>query len=140
MQEIHINPKQTTILILSLAVIALITIPAVAPLLELQKYDNQYLYATTAVGFSMYPAIHNGDLLVVSTKYTIQVGNIYVYAYKNLTVAHRLEGVTYSYYIFKGDNNAYYEEVPKDKVIGEVVEIISSDNPIACFLTEKLIK
>ena len=137
MQEI--NVKQTFIFISIFAIITLTLIPAVFPLLQLQDYDKQYLYATTAVGFSMYPTIHNGDLLVVSTKFTIQVGNIYIYSYKNITVAHRLQGITYSYYIFKGDNNDYYEEVPKDEVIGEVVEIISSDNPVACFLIKETI-
>jgi len=115
------------------------------PVFELMNYDGRFLYASTAYGYSMYPTIKNGDLLIVAPKsspyYHPDVGDVLIYRYSDqIIVAHRLAGIRGSTYIFKGDNNRYYEEVPEEKIIGEVIEVIPHENILACWVVENLIK
>ena len=122
----------------------MITIIILHPLIKLGKYDYRYLYATQAYGYSMLPTIHNGDLLIVAKKdspyFNPEPYDILVYIYNDsIAVAHRLVAIRGNIYIFKGDNNNYYEEVPEDRIIGEVIEIIPSDNFIAIYMAKCLI-
>jgi len=115
------------------------------PVFELMNYDGRFLYASTAYGYSMYPTIKNGDLLIVAPKsspyYHPDVGDVLIYRYSDqIIVAHRLAGIRGNTYIFKGDNNRYYEEVPEEKIIGEVIEVIPHENILACWVVENLIK
>ena len=138
--KIELKPL-TLIAIIS---IILITIIVLHPLIELGKYDYRYLYATRAYGYSMLPTIHSGDLLIVALKdspyYHPEPYDILVYIYNdNIAVAHRLIKIQGDCYICKGDNNPYCEVVSKDRVIGEVVEVIPSDNIIAIALAKYFI-
>ncbi|RLJ06169.1 MAG: signal peptidase I [Candidatus Aenigmatarchaeota archaeon] len=131
-----------TVLLVS---VFLLLVISTYPALELANYDNKYLYVSTAYGYSMYPTIKNGDLLVVVLKtspyYHPEVGDVLIYRYSDqIIVAHRLAGIRGSTYIFKGDNNRYYEEVPEEKIIGEVIEVIPHENILACWVVENLIK
>jgi len=115
------------------------------PVFELMNYDNRFLYTSKAYGYSMHPTIKNGDLLIVAPKsspyYHPEIGDILVYRHDDqIVVAHRLAGIRGNTYIFKGDNNRYYEEVPEDKIIGEVIEVIPHENILACWVAEKLIR
>ena len=127
-----------------LTIVAVVTIVVLYPVFQVAKYDYRYLYATDAYGFSMLPTIHSGDLLVVALKdspyFNPETGDILVYSYnEKINVAHRLVRVEGDYYIFKGDNNNYYEKVPEDAIIGEVIEVIPSSNPIAQYAVQGLL-
>ena len=92
----------------------------------------------------MLPTIKSGDLLVVAKKdspyFNPEPCDILVYIYdENIAVAHRLVAIRGNTYILKGDNNDYYEVVPEDRIIGEVIEIIPSDNFIAIYIAKCLI-
>jgi len=136
--------ERTVIYICIFGVICLVSMAILHPLFELQKYDSKYLYTTKAYGFSMLPTIKSGDLLVVAKKdspyFNPEPYDILIYIYdENITVAHRLIRIHGDYYICKGDNNPYYEMVSKDRVIGEVVEVIPSDNLVAATLAKYFI-
>jgi len=135
--------EKTVIYICIFGVICLLSMATLYPLFELQKYDSRYLYTTQAYGFSMLPTIKSGDLLVVAKKdspyFNPEPCDILVYIYdENIAVAHRLVAIRGNTYILKGDNNDYYEVVPEERIIGEVVEIIPSDNIIATYVVESL--
>jgi len=130
----------TAVLILSAIIVMAILL---APVFQLAGYDTRYLYASTACGYSMYPSIKNGDLLVVAKKgspyYDPEIGDILVYRYKNFYVAHRLIRVDGDIYFLKGDNNDYVEKVKEENVVGEVIEVIPRENLVASVVVKNLI-
>jgi len=130
-----------TVLLVS---VFLLLVISTYPALELANYDKKYLYVSTAYGYSMYPTIKNGDLLVVVLKtspyYHPEVGDILVYKHDNFYIAHRLLQIGNNFYIVKGDNNEYFEKISEDDIIGEVIETIPQENFIACWIVKNLIK
>jgi len=130
----------TAVLILSAIIVMAILL---APVFQLAGYDTRYLYASTACGYSMYPSIKNGDLLVVAKKgspyYDPEIGDILVYRYKNFYVAHRLIHINGDIYFLKGDNNDYVERVKEENIVGEVIETIPKENLIAYTLVKDLL-
>jgi len=138
------TPKKLVIYLCIFATLVLLSMFIFNPLIKLGKYDTRYIYATEAYGYSMLPNIHSGDLLIVAKKdspyFNPEPYDVLVYIYNdNIVVAHRLIKVQEDYYICKGDNNPYCEVVSKDRVIGEVVEVIPSDNIIAIALAKYFI-
>ena len=86
-------------------------------------------------GVSMYPVIHNGDLLVIDpTPEEIHVGEIIVYVSpEGELIGHRVVAITDKGLILKGDNiltNPYPDPwvVTQDDIVGEVEWVIH--NPI----------
>ena len=130
----------TAVLILSAIIIMAIFL---APAFQLAGYDTRYLYASTAYGYSMYPLIKSGDLLIIAKKgspyYNPEIGDILVYRYKNFYVAHRLIHINGDIYFLKGDNNDYVERVKEENVVGEVIEVIPRENLIAGVVVKNLI-
>ena len=130
----------TAVLILSAIIIMAIFL---APAFQLAGYDTRYLYASTAYGYSMYPLIKSGDLLIIAKKgspyYDPEIGDILVYRYKNFYVAHRLIHINGDIYFLKGDNNDYVERVKEENIVGEVIETIPKENLIAYTLVKDLL-
>ena len=82
------------------------------------------LAVSIAVGGSMYPTIHSGDLtFLVSTKLSkLNVGDIGVYKAGSVLILHRVIDISGNTVIFEGDNNVYKDSpVPASDVIYKLV-------------------
>jgi signal peptidase I len=73
-------------------------------------------------GISMEPRFHTGDLAIVRSQSSYHVGEIVAYHSKMLgtVVLHRIVGMDGAKYIFKGDNNNFYdfEHPTRSQLIG----------------------
>jgi signal peptidase I len=130
-----------TVLLVS---VVLLPIVSIYPVFEITNYDKKYLHVSTAYGYSMYPTIKNGDLLIIALKsspyYNPEIGDILIYKHDGFYIAHRLLQIRESFYIVKGDNNDYFEQIPKEDVVGEVIKVVPQENLIAYYLVKNLIK
>jgi signal peptidase I len=74
-------------------------------------------------GISMEPNYHTGDLVIVRTAETYQVGDVVAYqdARMGAYVIHRIIGVKQEQFILKGDNNSWIDayQPTHDEVIGK---------------------
>lgn len=80
--------------------------------------------ASIAVGGSMYPTIHSGDLtILVSTKLSkLHEGDIAVYRLGSVLILHRVTSISGNTVIFEGDNNVYKDRpVPLSDVVYKLV-------------------
>ncbi len=81
-------------------------------------------YVTT-VGTSMEPLLHSGDLVVVRERPPYAVGDVVAYQSPELhtVVLHRIVARDGSRYVFKGDNNTWFDAYhpTKDELIGRMV-------------------
>jgi hypothetical protein len=62
----------------------------------------------------------------IDTDSVFELGGIYIYTKGNKTIIHRLVyciDVDCNQTIFKGDNNAYGEEVNRSQIIGKVIKV-----------------
>jgi len=130
----------------AIALISMIVVSSANPALIQTINDNRkYLYATVGVGTSMYPNIQNGDILVIMKKtdpnFSINIGDIIVFKYNDLVVAHRVFLIQDGRYHVKGDNNPDADTiiVTNETLIGKVVGTVSHDNPIGKAVVEAMI-
>jgi signal peptidase I len=81
-------------------------------------------YVTT-VGTSMEPLLHAGDLVIVRERPPYAVGDVVAYQSPQLhtVVLHRIVARDGSRYVFKGDNNTWFDAYhpTKDQLIGRMV-------------------
>ena len=81
-------------------------------------------YVTT-VGTSMEPLLHSGDLVVVRERPPYAVGDVVAYQSPELhtVVLHRIVARDGNRYVFKGDNNTWFDAYhpTKDELIGRMV-------------------
>lgn len=71
-------------------------------------------------GNSMYPTLISGQEIIVTTEYKLENGEIYLYKDStNQSVIHRLIDV--DTLNFKGDNSLCFEQVKKDRIIGQLL-------------------
>jgi signal peptidase I len=129
--------NKTIIVFGVLAILAIVIVASANPaLIQTINEHREYLYATVGVGNSMYPHIQSGDLMVIMKKtdplFKINIGDIIVFRYEDVLVAHRVILIQDNNYYVKGDNNPNADAIiVKDNVlIGKVIEIVSHDNLI----------
>ena len=77
-------------------------------------------YAVT-FGVSMEPHFRRGDLVVLRTRPTYDVGDVVAYRSHDLgrNVLHRIIGIRDGLYTFKGDNNGFVD--PEHPTAGDLV-------------------
>lgn len=81
--------------------------------------------AAVVVSGSMSPAIEVDDMVIIHRQSAYSCGNIVMYKDGNSLVTHRVEKVTESGYITRGDaNNTPDPHVSADRVVGKVVLVI----------------
>src|SRR5215216_4388132 len=75
-------------------------------------------------GNSMEPGFHRGDLVIVQTASTYNVGDIVTYRNGELNafVIHRIISIEQDHYVFKGDNNSWVDtyRASPDELIGKL--------------------
>lgn len=123
----------------------------VDPLLLWEVNQNrEHLFVSPSIGFSMYPNIQTGDLLLIlekgSPNFNPQVGDILVFWYEihtgeHIAVAHRIYTIQHDVFHVKGDYNtgvSEQEQVPMERVIG-VVFAVTPRNPVGKHLYSALL-
>ncbi|MBI5294386.1 MAG: signal peptidase I [Chloroflexi bacterium] len=74
-------------------------------------------------GISMEPNYHTGDLVIVRTSETYQVGDVVAYrdAEMGQYVIHRIIGIQQRYFVIKGDNNSWIDAYrpTRDEIVGK---------------------
>ena len=91
------------------------------------KYVNFFSYTFFQIGSnSMAPAITTNDLIIVKlSDENIKVGDIITYEDGDTLITHRVQQVTQTGYVTKGDANMEQDKVIlKEQVVGKVVKIL----------------
>ena len=109
-------PRTIIVAVLGLALIAIVWVLS-AP----TQIGGSTSYATTE-GISMLPHLHTGDLAVLRTQSSYEVGEAALYKSPVLgrSVLHRIVAIHDDRYFFKGDNNDFVDpgSVPKSAIVG----------------------
>ena len=99
---------------------------------ELDKYG---VYASNTKGVSMEPLFRTNRDMVIVKKPEGVLKKYDVALYRNPVgkyVLHRVVGVKDNLYLIRGDNTYSLERVPKDMVIGVLVEFNRKGKPCKC--------
>lgn len=78
------------------------------------------------MGDSMYPVIHQQDVLIVAAASVYNVGDIIVYQYEEEMLVHRIIRKTETTYFCKGDNAFRLEKIKVTDIVGKVCKIFRS--------------
>ena len=138
------NSKLITVLIVVvLSAIALIVIDI--PLI-CEAYDKQdYIYTSVGIGWSMEPYIENGDTIVILTDdypgFLANVGEVLVFQYNGMAVAHRIYNIQNGRYYVKGDNNVNADSwiIDSSAVIGKIIGVVDSGNIITKYVINQIV-
>ncbi len=92
-----------------------------------KDYTNLFGYSFfEVVSGSMSPEIEKWDIIAVKLDSDYSVGDIISYKGDNAIITHRIVEIKDDVYITKGDaNNTFDKPIPKEKIIGEVVNVYS---------------
>lgn len=130
MRDLETLETLTILVLLAVGVYLGLSALALGPAFVPAILHEDYFILAEGVGWSMYPYIKNGDLLVVDvTPESIDIGDVIVYKYKGELIGHRVMEILPNGYIVKGDNNPSPDPlvVSDDMIIGEVENVISND-------------
>jgi len=138
------NSKIITVLIivvLSVVMLVVIDIPLIR-----EAYDKQdYIYTSVGIGWSMEPYIQNGDTIVVLTDdypgFFANVGDILVFQYNDMAVAHRIYNIQNGRYYVKGDNNVNADPwmIDSGAVIGKIIGVVDGGNIITKYIINQIV-
>jgi len=138
------NSKIITVLIvvvLSVVMLVVIDIPLIC-----EAYDKQdYIYTSVGIGWSMEPYIENGDTIVVLTDdypgFFANVGDILVFQYNDMAVAHRIYNIQNGRYYVKGDNNVNADPwiIDSGAVIGKIIGVVDGGNIITKYIINQIV-
>jgi signal peptidase I len=94
----------------------------------MDRPGNTYEVAITTGG-SMYPLIHNGDVVIIQSTPKYKRGDIILYKIDNIPTCHRILS-NGEFIKTKGDNNPWVDEynIKKEDVIGKVIRVIKKKN------------
>lgn len=91
----------------------------------------------TIMSESMEPTFNVGDYVIAKDNGGYNVGDIVLFKRGNAYIAHRVMEVQEDYIITKGDNNETVDvEIPKDTVVGPVVNVFNGIGTIIMFLSQ----
>lgn len=82
------------------------------------------VYASTTRGISMEPLFrtHRDVVIIERPKGDLKKYDVALYRVKDRYIMHRVIKVKADEYLIRGDNTFYTEHVPKDKILGVLVE------------------
>lgn len=78
----------------------------------------------TVIGFSMQPAIDDGNIVIVLDSVQFSDGDIVMIEHSGERMVHRVRGIYSDYIVTQGDNNPYSEEVNKTDIKGVVIGVL----------------
>jgi len=140
----NINRKIITVL----AVIALLGVVMVVVDISLvyDVYSKQdYVYTSVGLGWSMEPYIENGDTIVILTDdypgFYANVGDVLVFQYSDMAVAHRVYNIINGNYYVKGDGNEDVDPwiVDDGAIIGKVIGIVDNTNIVTRYIINQIV-
>lgn len=82
------------------------------------------------MGDSMYPVIHQQDMLIVEAVGEYNIGDIIVYQYEGEMLVHRIIKKTGTTYFCKGDNAFRLEKIEDKDVVGKVCKLFRTGKRI----------
>ena len=136
--------KTVLILIAFLCIIAiLLSINIVFVVDVFSKQD--YIYTSVGVGWSMEPYIENGDTIVILTDdypgFSASVGEVLVFRYNDMAVAHRVYNIQNGRYYVKGDGNENADpwRIDNIDVIGKVIGVVDSGNIVTKYVINQIV-
>lgn len=88
--------------------------------------DGRVLFS----GYSMYPALKPGDLLIVRNRFSLDPGAIYCYRVNAKSITHRLVSLSGDKALFQGDRFFTGEWVPINSIEARVVSLIRADQAL----------
>jgi len=126
--------------------VAVLALVAVALIFGAPRLLNTDTPLAVVTSWSMEPTLHVGDLIVVSGREPLRIGDVIVYAKPNgELIVHRLvaveEGLQGTLFITKGDANPNVDDPPVDpgRVKGKVILVIPYLGTLRLFV-ERLIR
>ena len=129
------------IVVLSVVMLIVIDIPLIY-----DAYDKQdYIYTSVGVGWSMEPYIQNGDTIVILTAdypgFYADVGEVLVFQYNDMAIAHRVYNIRNGNYYVKGDGNENADSwiVDNSAVIGKILGVVDSNNFITRYAINRIV-
>ena len=138
------NSKIITLLavvVLLVVVLVVVDIPLIC-----ETYNKQdYIYTSVGIGWSMEPYIENGDTIVILTDdypgFFANVGDVLVFQYNNMAVAHRIYNIQNGRYYVKGDNNVNADSwmIDSSDVIGKIIGVVDSGNIITKYIINQFV-
>ena len=128
-----------TVVVLSAIALIVIDIPLIC-----EAYNKQdYIYTSVGVGWSMEPYIENGDTIVILTDdypgFFANVGDVLVFQYNDMAVAHRVYNIRNGNYYVKGDGNENADSwiIDDSAIIGKIIGVVDSGNIITrCIINQ----
>src|SRR5438045_1392878 len=83
--------------------------------------ESQNRFVATLSGSSMHPLLKNGDLIEVQKSPRLKPGEIILFRFHEMLVAHRIVRIEGAAIIAKGDAIARLERIEAAQVLGKVV-------------------
>lgn len=140
----NVNNKIITVLIVVIF-LSVILIVVDIPLVYNVSSKHDYVYTSVGLGWSMEPYIGNGDTIVILTDdypgFYANVGDILVFQYSDMAVAHRVYNVINGNYYVKGDSNENVDPwiVDNDDIIGKVIGIVGNNNIVTRYIINQIV-
>lgn len=138
------NSKIITVLTV-VALLGLILVVVDIPLICKAYNKQDYIYTSVGLGWSMEPYIQNGDTIVILTNdypgFFANVGDVLVFQYDNMAVAHRIYNIQNGRYYVKGDGNINADTwiIDNSAVIGKVIGIVDSNNIVTRYIINQIV-
>src|SRR5437764_268204 len=86
-----------------------------------QVLDQQEHFVAKLSGYSMYPLLQDGDLIEVQKSEQLRRGDIVLFRFHEMLVAHRILNATESHITAKGDALKTIETIERSRVLGKVI-------------------
>jgi len=140
------NQNSKIIAVLTVVVLLAVLLVVVDIPLICEAYGKQdYIYTSVGVGWSMEPYIENGDTIIILTTdypgFFANVGEVLVFQYNNMAVAHRIYNIQNGKYYVKGDNNVNADPwmIDSNAVIGKIIGVVDGGNVITRYIINQIV-
>jgi signal peptidase I len=139
------TPNNKIITVLVVVALSFVVLVVDIPLIYEVYGKQDYIYTSVGVGWSMEPYIENGDTIVILTDdypgFFANVGDVLVFQYNNMAVAHRIYNIQNGNYYVKGDNNENVDPwiIDSDSVIGKIIGVVGNGNIVTRYAINQII-